>query len=45
MIVAVAIRVPELIERKRNGEELATVEISELVGFTRGDIPAKDGRA
>jgi pyrimidine-nucleoside phosphorylase len=40
MIVAVAIRVPELIERKRNGEELAAEEISEFVlGFTRGDIP------
>jgi pyrimidine-nucleoside phosphorylase len=40
MIVAVAIRVSELIERKRNGGELADEEISELVlGFTRGDIP------
>jgi pyrimidine-nucleoside phosphorylase len=34
------IRVPELIERKRNGGELSAEEISELVlGFTRGDIP------
>jgi pyrimidine-nucleoside phosphorylase len=34
------IRVPELIERKRNGEELADDEIAELIlGFTRGDIP------
>ena len=34
------IRVPELIERKRNGEELSDEEISELVlGFTRGEIP------
>jgi pyrimidine-nucleoside phosphorylase len=34
------IRVPELIERKRNGEELADEEIAELIlGFTRGDIP------
>jgi len=40
MIVAVAIRVPELIERKRNGGALSDEEISELVlGFTRGDIP------
>ena len=40
MIGPVAIRVPELIERKRNGGELAAEEISELVlGFTRGDIP------
>ena len=30
----------ELIERKRNGEELSDEEISELVvGFTRGDVP------
>ncbi len=36
----VAIRVPELIERKRDGGELTDDEISELVlGFTRGDIP------
>jgi pyrimidine-nucleoside phosphorylase len=35
-----SIRVPELIERKRNGEELAPDEISELVlGYTRGEIP------
>jgi pyrimidine-nucleoside phosphorylase len=34
------IRVPELIERKRNGGELSDEEISELVlGFTRGDVP------
>jgi pyrimidine-nucleoside phosphorylase len=34
------IRVPELIERKRNGEELSDEEIAELIlGFTRGDIP------
>jgi pyrimidine-nucleoside phosphorylase len=36
----VAIRVPQLIERKRNGGELADDELSELVlGFTRGEIP------
>ncbi|HEX2345065.1 MAG TPA: thymidine phosphorylase [Gaiellaceae bacterium] len=35
-----AIRVAELIERKRNGEELSDGEISELVlGYTRGDVP------
>ncbi len=35
-----AIRASELIERKRNGGELAAEEISELVlGFTRGEIP------
>jgi pyrimidine-nucleoside phosphorylase len=35
-----AMRVPELIERKRNGGALSDDEISELVlGFTRGDIP------
>jgi pyrimidine-nucleoside phosphorylase len=40
MIVAVAVRVPELIERKRNGEELSDEEISELVlGFTREEVP------
>ena len=34
------IRVPELIERKRDGGELSDEEISELVlGFTRGDVP------
>ena len=34
------IRVPELIERKRNGGVLSDDEISELVlGFTRGEIP------
>jgi pyrimidine-nucleoside phosphorylase len=33
-------RVPELIERKRNGGELSDEEISELIlGFTRGEIP------
>ena len=33
------IRVPELIERKRNGEELSDEEIAQLVlGFTRGEI-------
>jgi pyrimidine-nucleoside phosphorylase len=40
MIAIVATRVPELIERKRNGGELSDEEVSELVlGFTRGDIP------
>jgi pyrimidine-nucleoside phosphorylase len=40
MIVAVAIRPAELIERKRNGEELSEAEIAELVlGYARGDIP------
>ncbi len=34
------IRAAELIERKRNGEELSDEEITELVlGFTRGDVP------
>ena len=34
------IRVPELIERKRNGGSLSDEEISDLVlGFTRGEIP------
>jgi pyrimidine-nucleoside phosphorylase len=34
------IRVPELIERKRNGEELADEEIAELIlGYSRGEIP------
>ena len=34
------IRVPDLIERKRNGEELSPDEISELVlGYARGEIP------
>jgi pyrimidine-nucleoside phosphorylase len=36
----VAIRASQLIERKRNGEELSEEEITELVvGFTRGDVP------
>jgi len=36
----VAIRAAELIERKRNGEELSDGEISELIlGYTRGDVP------
>jgi pyrimidine-nucleoside phosphorylase len=36
----VSVRVPELIERKRNGEELSDEEIAELVlGFTREEIP------
>ena len=34
------IRAADLIERKRNGEELSDEEISELVlGYTRGDVP------
>ena len=34
------IRAADLIERKRDGEELSDDEISELVlGFTRGDVP------
>jgi pyrimidine-nucleoside phosphorylase len=34
------IRAADLIERKRNGEQLSNDEISELVlGFTRGDVP------
>ena len=34
------IRAADVIERKRNGEELSDEEISELVlGFTRGDVP------
>ena len=34
------IRAAELIERKRNGEELAGEEIADLVlGFTRGEVP------
>src|SRR4026209_2390396 len=40
MIGAGAIRAADLIERKRNGEQLSDEEISELVlGFTRGDVP------
>ena len=40
MIGAVAIRPADLIERKRNGEELSEEEIEELVlGFTSGDVP------
>jgi pyrimidine-nucleoside phosphorylase len=40
MIGAVAIRAAELIERKRNGQELSEEEISELVlGYARGDVP------
>jgi len=36
----VTIRPAELIERKRNGEELSDEEIAELVlGYTRGDVP------
>ena len=35
-----AIRAADLIERKRNGDELSDEEISELVlGYTRGDVP------
>ena len=40
MIGAMAIRAAELIERKRNGEELSAIEISDLVlGYARGEIP------
>src|SRR6187397_664022 len=40
MIGSMPIRAAELIERKRNGEELSAIEISELVlGYTRGEIP------
>ena len=40
MIGAMTIRPAELIERKRNGEELSAIEITELVlGYTRGEIP------
>jgi pyrimidine-nucleoside phosphorylase len=36
----VAVRAADLVERKRNGEELSAEEIGELVlGFTRGDVP------
>ena len=36
----IVIRAAELIERKRNGEELSDEEIAELVlGYTRGDVP------
>jgi pyrimidine-nucleoside phosphorylase len=39
-MIGAVIRVPDLIERKRNGEALADEEIAELVlGFTRGEIP------
>ena len=35
-----SIRAADLIERKRNGDELSSDEIMELVlGFTRGDVP------
>ena len=35
-----SVRVPELIERKRDGEELSTEEISELVlGYSRDEVP------
>ena len=34
------IHAAELIERKRNGEELSAIEISDLVlGYARGEIP------
>ena len=34
------IRPAELIERKRNGEELGAAELSELIlGYARGEIP------
>ena len=40
MIVAMAVRPAEMIERKRDGGELSDEEISDLVlGFTRGDVP------
>ena len=40
MIVGVTIRAAELIERKRNGQELSDEEIAELVlGYTRGEVP------
>jgi pyrimidine-nucleoside phosphorylase len=40
MIGGVTIRAAELIERKRDGEELSEEEISELVlGYARGDVP------
>src|SRR6187397_473322 len=40
MIGSMPIRAAELIERKRNGEELSAIEISELVlGYARGEIP------
>jgi len=39
MIVGVTIHAAQLIERKRNGEELSDEEITELVlGYTRGDV-------
>jgi pyrimidine-nucleoside phosphorylase len=40
MIVGVTIRAADLIERKRNGDELSDEELAELVlGYTRGDVP------
>jgi pyrimidine-nucleoside phosphorylase len=34
------IRVPELIERKRDGGELSAAELSELMlGYAKGEIP------
>ena len=40
MIGSMPIHAAELIERKRNGEELSAIEITELVlGYTRGEIP------
>ena len=40
MIGSMPIHAAELIERKRNGEELSAIEISDLVlGYARGEIP------
>src|SRR4029079_18392197 len=40
MIGAVAVRAAELIERKRNGDELSEGEIADLIlGFTLGEVP------
>jgi len=40
MIVGVTIHAAQLIERKRNGEELTDEEMAELIlGYTRGDVP------